>query len=319
MAATFNLQRNEIIDAALLKIGALDPEGGSVSATQYTNHAKTLNTMLKAWQGFGIPMWAKKTGVLFLQIDQIEYDLGATSTDHFTNTYASTALAAAGASSASTITVDSASGISNGNYIGIELDTGSLHWTTVNGAPAGTVVTLTTALPSAAAIDNVVYSYTTKANRPLKIYDQSYIRYMSGGNDRIVSMITSEEYARFGLKTTPGSPVNAYYDPQLTLGVLWIYPEPNDVSQVLYLTYQRPFEDFSISTDTPDVPQEWLEAMVYGLAARLAPEYGLEKNERKFLMQEAAMALSLALSFDQEEGSIFFQPSNKVMYGSNEY
>jgi hypothetical protein len=61
-------------------------------------------------------------------------------------------LAVAAIATDGTVTLTAAAGIAAGNIIGIELDTGAWHWTTVNGAPAGNVVTLAVAMPSGAAI-----------------------------------------------------------------------------------------------------------------------------------------------------------------------
>lgn len=68
----------------------------------------------------------------------------------------STTLSVAAVATNLTITVVSAAGFANGGHIGIELDNGLQHITTVNGAPAGNVITLAVAMPSAAAIGRVV-------------------------------------------------------------------------------------------------------------------------------------------------------------------
>ena len=54
------------------------------------------------------------------------------------------------------ITVVNAAGFGSGNRIGIELDDGTWHMTTVNGAPAGNDITITVALPSQASNGNDV-------------------------------------------------------------------------------------------------------------------------------------------------------------------
>lgn len=67
-----------------------------------------------------------------------------------------TTMAVGGVATDTTIDVVDASQFGNGDYIGIELDDGTQHQTTVNGAPVGNTITLTDALPSAAAIGNTV-------------------------------------------------------------------------------------------------------------------------------------------------------------------
>lgn len=70
----------------------------------------------------------------------------------FTNTFSKdTTITVAQVATDTTITVASVTSITSGDIVGLELDDGSTHWTTVNGAPSGSVVTLTNALPSGAA------------------------------------------------------------------------------------------------------------------------------------------------------------------------
>jgi hypothetical protein len=72
-------------------------------------------------------------------------------------TMGQTAMKVAGVKFDLTIDVDSISGISDNDSIGIVLDDTTTHWTQVNGTPSVNTVTLETYLPYAAAIDNVVY------------------------------------------------------------------------------------------------------------------------------------------------------------------
>jgi len=60
------------------------------------------------------------------------------------------------ASGQTVISVTDATGMASGDNFSIELDDGDWHHTTINGAPAGNDVTITAALPSAAASGNEV-------------------------------------------------------------------------------------------------------------------------------------------------------------------
>lgn len=66
------------------------------------------------------------------------------------------------ASGQTVISIDDDTGMASGDTVGILLDAGFIHWTTINGAPAGNDITLTVALPSAAADDNNVYTHLFK-------------------------------------------------------------------------------------------------------------------------------------------------------------
>jgi hypothetical protein len=146
--------------------------------------------------------------------------------------------------------------------------------------------------------------------KPLKI-TQAILHDTQTNVDIPMRIITRDEYLRLGNKSTNGQPIQIYYDPQRDSGVLYVYPPANS-SAVSYkqikFTYQKPYEDFDASTDNPDFPQEWYEALKYGLASRLAGEYGISMDDRKQLMQEAILIKNEALSFGTEEGSFWLVP-----------
>src|SRR6185436_1436929 len=54
--------------------------------------------------------------------------------------------------------------MTSGDYVGIELDDGTLHWSTISGTPS-TTMTIVDALTSAAASGNYVWWFTARAQR----------------------------------------------------------------------------------------------------------------------------------------------------------
>jgi len=144
--------------------------------------------------------------------------------------------------------------------------------------------------------------------KPLKVI-QAWNRDNTSSVDIPMRILTKQEYNILGNKTTSGNPIQIHYQPMLDYGDLYVFPTPDTTSasnNKVYIVYQRPFEDFLTSGNNPDFPQEWLEALKYGLAARLAPEYGLPLEQRQFLNREAGEVKAAALSFGTEEGSVFF-------------
>lgn len=166
----------------------------------------------------------------------------------------------------------------------------------------------------AVPLTNGVASYqigvgkTINTPKPLKVI-QAYNRDSISKVDIPMRIITRQEYNTLGNKTSSGNPIQCWYTPKLDHGVLTLFPVPNTTTATnnqVYIVYQRSFEDFTASGDNPDFPQEWLECLKYGLAVRLAPEYGLDTESRKFLSQEYNVIRATALSFGTEEGSITF-------------
>lgn len=156
-------------------------------------------------------------------------------------------------------------------------------------------------------------TYTLSTPKPLKVI-QAWNHNTTSNVDIPMRIITKQEYNILGNKTSSGNPIQIYYDPRRDTGELHVFPVPSTTEQtlnVIKLVYQAPFEDFDAATDTPDFPQEWYDAVTYGLAVRLAGEYQISTEVRKMLMMEANQIKQEALSFGTEEGSLFFQRDNR--------
>jgi hypothetical protein len=123
-----------------------------------------------------------------------------------------------------------------------------------------------------------------------------------------MNIYTDEDYNVLPLAFSSGTPINLYYQPQSYLGTINLWPKPADSTTQITIRYQRPFEDMNASTDDLDFPPYWTEALIYGLADRLAPEYGVPLQDRQVITQQAERFHQTALLFGMEEGSIFFEP-----------
>lgn len=300
----FSVNRDDVITEALEIIGVLG-EGESPNASQLTSCARTLNMMVKNWQVEGLNLFTLQRQYLFLETDKVEYSLSS-SGDNFTTSYVKTQIATAASSGASSIEVDSITGISNGDYIGVELDDGTMQWTTVNGAPSGTTVALSATLTDDVAVDNYVFTYTTKANRPMQIV-RGVVRNTSDV-DINVEVIDRTEYVDLTNKTSEGQPNQIWYDKQVGAGKLFVWPEPDDVTEVLVLWAQRTIEDFDASTDDVDFPQEWYLPLSFGLASLLSHKYGLPAGVMDRIAVRAKALKDDAMAWDRED-SVFFMPA----------
>lgn len=310
-SVNFNQTRDDLINASLRKLGIV-AQGEDPAAYMTANGADDFNRMIKAWMAHGIHLWTYDQGIVFPEADKQSFNLGPTG-DRAASTFVATEIAVAALLGASTITVDDDTGMTSGDNIGIELDDGTLQWTTINGAPSSNVVTLTATLTAAVAVNNNVYTYTTLINRPTEIRDARLS--IDLGNEIPIEKISNDSYFNLPNKSESGLPTQFYYDPQLTNGVLYLWPVFDSVANTVLFTFERPLEDVDSITDNADFPQEWLEAIVYNLAVRLAPEYGALLEDRQMLQQEASIALELAKSWDQEHVNVDFQPSHMSIEG----
>lgn len=157
---------------------------------------------------------------------------------------------------------------------------------------------------------NIGVGQTLNTPAPLKILQATLI----DTADQTGIPLTIYTHYDYNLLTNTGStgnPIALEYEPLNQRGTIKLWPKPDAITiarKQITIVYQRPFEDMVSSSNNLDFPQEWSEAIIYGLSWRLAPEYGIPASERAQLKQEAQMLLDEALSFGTEEGSYKFQP-----------
>jgi hypothetical protein len=291
---TFSVTEIDIITDALMEIGCLD-ETGTPTASDIVIARRKLNLIVKQWTSQldfapGLKMWTRRTGYLFLQDGQVQYALGP-SGDHATDSYVRTTLTAAAAQGAGTITVASVTGIATTYFIGVQLDSGSIQWTTVNGAPAGSVVTLTATLTGAAASGNTVFCYQTKMRRPFELISGS-LRDTDGNDTPVDVNLSLAEYEAIGSKTSEGSPAGLYFEAQRTNAAAYLNCAPDDVTNVLRIPYLSYIEDFTAQSNDADFPVEWSRPLCLQLANDLARPFGVEVSQG--LKQDLAEALAMA-------------------------
>jgi hypothetical protein len=304
----FSVNRDEIIKDAMFEIGALgDSETPTDADIQL--YSRYLNRLVKQWQGQadfapGLKMWSRKRATLYLQDSTNTYSLGP-SGDNWALSPVETTLSVAAGSGAGSVTVTTVTGISDDMYIGIRLDDNSIHWTTVNGAPSGSVVTLTAVTTGAASSGNAVFAYTTKARRPLQFISLNLSN--SSNNDLPVTPITVQDYEGLARKINEGTPQYYYYESQLTNGNLYLNCYPGDTSSRLKAVYISPIEDFDASTDTPDYPQQWYRPLHFGLAVDI---WGTARQGEptKRLIGLRDEAIMMARNQDVETTTAYFQP-----------
>jgi len=146
--------------------------------------------------------------------------------------------------------------------------------------------------------------------RPFAIEDD--MRINRGSIDLPMVRLSREEYKAIPNKTNEGYPTQWYYDRQRDSGVLSVWPAPDATAGTLKFTYRRVVMDLDDGADDFDVPQEWHEALVYGLAARLVGMYGMAgKAAAARVEQLAGAAYETVKGFDVGEGrgSVRINPS----------
>ena len=163
------------------------------------------------------------------------------------------------------------------------------------------------------SISNVSLSANTTEytlSSALKLADV-YVYTLSGTTQYRIQ--NKSEYDIYNLPYgTTGIPVYWSFTPNLAEGgTLRIWPTPDSSAASEYgirAIYQEEFDTFTSSAETPDFPAYWTDALIYGLASSIAPEYGVSLPDRQDIDKKAVMFLAQAQSYGDEDGSIYFAP-----------
>lgn len=305
--STFNYTRDQIIRAALRKVGAI--QAGEVPNAQLTQDcADQLNSMVKYWMASGIHIWTETEAILYTQVGQAQYPLGSGTPSQASTINNVTSLTAAVSLGATVVQVLSNFNVSNGIGIGVVLDSGAVFWTTV-ASFVGTSITLAAATTDSSTVGNLVYIVSPNIVRPLRIPAARRWNTISQIETPLIPL-SKNDYDALPNKNLTGTVTQWYYNPQggaNNYGVMYLWPTPADIinNNIKFMFY-RPIQDFDNAGDTPDLPQEWINTLVWNLAFNMGPEFGVADNVYSMIEKQAVATLEECRGWDREPEPTYF-------------
>lgn len=317
----FSVNRNEITEAALRAIKALSPYE-TVRPDQLVDGAEALNMIVKQWQGKadfapGLKVFSRQRITLFLASGQQRYLIGPASTDaRATAQYGRTTISANEAAGQTVLSITSNTDtttypgttvtMTNGDIIGIELNDGTIQWTTISGTPS-TTATVADSLTLAADAGNYVWWFTSRAQRPV-VVETAVLRDENYKDTPLEVTTRVEDYDILPDKGADGDPTGILVEPQRINTAITCNTQPSDVTKVINLSVLYPAEDYDTATDDVAFPQEWFRALKFQLALDLWPEYR-EGDPPMSLRANRDEAISIAQNANPETTDVFFEPN----------
>ena len=303
---TYTLNTLQVIKDALIEAGVIN-DTEEVDNTMYDSALRRLNRNLKSLQIKGLLLWRVKEITLLLEDGKTSYTLGP-SGDRCSETIVRTTLGAAEAAAQTELTVASSSGMTAADIVGIELDDGTVDWTTISSVDNSTTITVDDALTGAAASGNVVYAYTSLAPKPIRIHSAYVIKDDSENSHTPLNIIPFDEYFQRNDKLTESYPNDIYFHPELTTSQLKIWPlSDNNIARVVMMA-ELPLDDSTITTDDVAVPNWWYNAIHYRMAWGLAESYGAPADKVRRLRETAFIEEEEATNFSPEHTYIQLTP-----------
>lgn len=308
--ADFQFTRDDLINEVLRLLHVIE-EGGLANANQITSWSSALNVLIKAWHTKGIQLWTLQKFAIEPVVGDVDYLVGAgggvvqsaTVTDGGT-----------GYTSNPTVTFSAPGGIGV-TATGTAVRTGTVVTgvTITNGgtkyASKPTITFTGGGGTGAAAIANMNGRFMM---RPLMLLDDAFVRQTSSNADSPMSQYSRHEYERLGNKTSQGQPHSFYYDPQLDNGVIRVYPAPNSATTyTMRFTGQLPLQDVNLANENVDFPQEWFQALKWGLANETSIAAGLPEALIDRIEKRAVQYLEEMSEWDgrQDNTSVQFAPA----------
>lgn len=275
---TWNATRDDIIKRALRIVKALD-QRGTPTTDQLTNCSNILNSIVKGWKNQGVHLWTVEETTLALVTATIVIGTDALYYECIHNHTSATG---------------------NRPITGTDWSTYWIKTSTTTGAVAWT-----------AAQSYVSSNNYALAAEIIGIEEATLFVRDINGRDAPLSLISRDDYMGLGNKYSKGSPTHAWFERQTT-PQLTLYPVPNTLTDVVHFSAVKKSMDVSIAvpdaTANVDIPEEWIEALIYALASRIAPENDVAPNERVFLRNEASDFFTIARGNDSEKTGIQISP-----------
>lgn len=305
----FSLQRNDLITTAFYLMN-WRKKGQPIAAEDLTYGNTQLNNMLTSWTRKDIFLWKYEIIYLFLQYGQYKYVVSPTTSDHCTLSYNQTTLTIPANISSVTISVLDITGFVVGYKIGVVTDSNVVSWATISSI-SGNDITLSSGLVAPCLSgSNVVFVYQNLPQKPQKMKyatlltpkTQSSDSSNTGGYEVQLVTLARKDYETLSIKAQPsGYPSQIMFEPRDTEAWVWISQSPAVTSQVVKLNVQYPFQNFTSAADNANLPNEWTDCLVWNLAKKLIPAYGVEGARVQQIGDEADKLFAEMLDYDQED------------------
>ena len=263
-----SVTKQQLIKFALIEAGVIT-DFQSIDGGMWSYMHNRLNLMIKSLKTKGLHLWTLKDVTLLLEKDKTTYTLGGASSDRWSETIVRSVMTTARIATNTSLAAVT-TGMAAKDVIGVELDTGDMHWTTI---------------ASVTNAANLVLS-----NTPIEIVPRS-------------------DYQRLSNKQTSSSPVEIYYRPDVLFSELKVWPRSDNNIARIVMSVEYPFDDMTALTDTLSFPDWWHESIYLKLSHLASMGYNATDEKIQQLETASDRAIFDAENFDVETTYIQIEPN----------
>lgn len=109
------------------------------------------------------------------------------------------------------------------------------------------------------------------------------------------------EFMQISDKTDTGMPGIIAFKYDKASPEIHVWPTPENSTDVLHFLQIRKLQDFDATGDKPDLPSRWINALIWGLAAELAPEYSVTVDVQDRLVSRSNFWLEAAIRGERSQ------------------
>jgi hypothetical protein len=328
---TYSVTASDIITSALEDIEVI-ANGQTADANDVTTSLRTLNLLVKQWQGTsdkfpGLKVWTRQRVAMPFVLNQSRYLIGPASSDDraavmvgssATASFVATQLSAAKAANATSVTVSSTTGMTAADQIGfINATTGVLGWTTISSVDSATGLTLPANSVAAALSGSIVYTYTSKAQRFVEV-ESVVLRDWSSPSQPIdmgLELYTDvQQFEAITQKQAPGDCTAVLVEPQRLNTAITLNFAAANLYKTLRMTVIYPAEDYTTTANDIAYPQEYFAALEWELARRLAPKFG--KPWSSDMQNHWTIAVTEGVNINPDNTSLSYEPNRESDIGT---
>lgn len=137
---------------------------------------------------------------------------------------------------------------------------------------------------------------------PIYAIDKAYLRI--DNIDRPVDVASWRQYIDIADKTSAGDPTLVALNNQIT-PTMYVWPVPSQ-TRTLYYSGIVKLKDFDTAAGNADFPVRYVEALTFGLAHKLAFEYGLPVGQQREIERQFQAEFSEAKTGERERAEFEF-------------
>lgn len=315
----FGQTATQLIQAAYEDVGVVPP-GVAASAAEIALALSRLNTIVKQYQGTadgapGLKVHTRQRISLMLAKGQQTYLIGPAATDaRSTLQLGRTTISADEASGQTVLSITSNTDTTSypgttitmtaSDFIGIELNDGTIYWSTISGTPAATA-TVAVAITGAASAGNYVWWFTARAQK-FPVIESAVLRDENFNDTPLAVYREARQYDQGVVaKQADGDPTALLVEPLRLNTRVTLNSQPTDVTKQIVLTVFYPSEDYDAVGDDIAFPQEALEFLRLELMFKLGGPTGMWTPILELARKEAK---AIYLSVNPETSDLYFQP-----------